>query len=190
MSKFFNRIAFCYDIIPYLLKINYPLVEKEMDLKKGDKILDVGGGTGRLAERIADSFKVRVTILDSSTQMLNKVEFHPRIEAICGNIERAPFKDELFDVVVCTDTLHHLKNPGKSLQEMWRVLKPRGKIFIQDFDVLKFRTRILKFVEKSLGEPAKFYSPRVLERMLKEIGFSGSARPILKFQYLYTGKRV
>lgn len=190
MAKFFDRVAICYDIIPYLLRINYPIVEKEMSLKKGQKVLDVGGGTGRLAEKIVNLFDAEVTILDPSRSMLKRVKLHPRIKTIYGEIEKAPFNEESFDVIVCVDTLHHLRSPKNALQQMHRILKPKGKIFIQDFDITKFRTKILRFGEECLGERGRFYSPQVLEKMLKEIGFDGFVKPILKIQYLYIGKKI
>ena len=190
MSNFFERFAFCYNIIPILLRIDYPLVEKEIDLRKGERVLDVGGGTGRLAKKIVDLFDVELTILDTSASMLKRVRKHPRIRIIRGSIENSYFQNNSFDVILCVDTLHHLGNPERALKEMYRVLTPQGKIFIQDFDITKYRIKILKFVESYLlKEPGKFYSPQSLAKELEKIGFNGFIKFIRKIQYLYIGKK-
>jgi len=189
MSNFFDKIAPHYDAIPCLLRINYPLVD-EMTVKAENHILDVGGGNGRLAHEIVDTTGARVSIIDSSKKMLNQVKDHPRIEVICGSIVKNDFQDCNFDIITCVDTIHHLKNPQAALEEMYRILKPGGKIFIQDFNSLRIRTKLLKLVEKHLlAEPANFYSPKELEEVSKKVGFLGESKSILKIQYLYKGKK-
>jgi SAM-dependent methyltransferase len=45
-------------------------------------------------------------------------------------LDEMPIPDESFDVVLCTEVLEHLKNPLASVQEMFRVLKPDGRLFV------------------------------------------------------------
>ncbi|MBU3918616.1 methyltransferase domain-containing protein [Patescibacteria group bacterium] len=190
MSNFFNRVGPYYNIIPVLLRSNYSFIGKEMVLNKGEKVLDVGGGTGKVAKEIVDLFDAEVTILDSCESMLKRVKNHPCINIIRGDIEKNALKDKSFDVILCIDTLHHLSNPKLGLEQMYRILKPGGTIFIQDFDITKIRTRILNFIEEYfLGEPANFYSPQELGKLLKGVGFNGSSKPILCIQYFYIGKK-
>lgn len=190
MSKFFNRAARFYNIIPKLLRIEYPLLEKEISLEKESNVLDVGGGTGRLASKIVNSAEAQVTVLDSSNPMLEQIKPHPRISTVHETIKDNSLSSKSFDVVVCIDALHHLKEPERGLQEMYKILKPQGKIYIQDFDITKARVKFLSFVEKHLlREPAHFYSPEKLTKIAQNAGFSGSAKPILRIQYLYKGKR-
>ena len=49
---------------------------------------------------------------------------------IIGTAERLPFFDDRFDVVICTDTLQYIPNPALAIEEMHRVLRPKGKLFL------------------------------------------------------------
>lgn len=47
-----------------------------------------------------------------------------------ADVHRLPFRDETFDLVLCTEVLEHLHAPDSALREMHRVLKPRGKLIL------------------------------------------------------------
>ena len=47
-----------------------------------------------------------------------------------GSLDAMPIEDEIFDAVLCTQVLEHLEWPRESVKEMYRVLKPGGKIYI------------------------------------------------------------
>jgi len=49
---------------------------------------------------------------------------------LAGDVERLPFADASFDLVVANDSLEHFRDPGAALREVARVLKPGGSIFI------------------------------------------------------------
>ena len=49
---------------------------------------------------------------------------------ICAGSLNIPFKDSSFDSVVCTELLEHLKEPGECLEEIKRVLRPRGYLYL------------------------------------------------------------
>lgn len=190
MAKIFGKRAKYYDGLSRFLRINYPIVEKEMRFKGHKKILDVGGGTGRIAKRIVDVFDAEVTILDPALEMLEVASKDANIKKINKPIENNFLESSSFDIIICTNALHHFKEPKKGLEEMFRLLKPKGQVFIQDFDSKKKRTKILQFIEKRfMGEPGNFYSQEDLERLLEKIGFKGTSKPILDFQYLYIGKK-
>ena len=50
----------------------------------------------------------------------------PNHRVVLGDIEGMPFPDSEFDAVVCTEVLEHVPNPSRALEEIRRVLKPRG----------------------------------------------------------------
>ena len=55
---------------------------------------------------------------------------YPKIDFRVGSAEDLPFGDKLFDVVILGDVLEHVNNETKSLNEIHRVLKPKGKLFL------------------------------------------------------------
>ena len=84
----------------------------------GKTILDVGCGNGFFTCHLAKHFDV--TGLDFSAAML---KMNPHKKVVLGSVYDIPFADESFDVVFCSDLLHHLDDPKKALSEMKRVSK-------------------------------------------------------------------
>jgi len=97
-------------------KIDFVL--KHLDVRPETKLLDVGCGNGYFTfywAKLCD-----VTGVDFSKEMLNN-NSHPKL--ILGNAENLPFDDDTFDIVFCSNLLHHLENIEKVLKEMRRVSK-------------------------------------------------------------------
>jgi SAM-dependent methyltransferase len=95
-----------------------------------DVVLDVAGGTGALAAALAGRV-AEVTVSDISEPMLAHVRAPAR--AVVARAEQLPFADSSFDLVACIRALHHVDSPTRALDEMARVLRPGGRIVIEDF---------------------------------------------------------
>jgi len=105
------------------------------NLLKNSKILDVGCGAGVMAREVANR-GYEVFGMDYSYNMLSKAK------AICnastksgitffrGDIEFLPFKDSIFDIVLCLGVISYLKSEQKALHEMSRILKPGGTMIL------------------------------------------------------------
>lgn len=100
------------------------------------KLLDVGCGNGRLADviQVAD-----YTGLDLSSQLLQIAQQRfPDYTFVHGSVLQLPFPDKQFDIVTCVATLQHIPSieyRQKALQEMARVLKPGGMIFMLNWNL-------------------------------------------------------
>jgi len=189
MANIFDLIGLFYDKIFPCPDFSFLL--KEFEIKKGDKVLDMGGGTGRLAREIAKKFQTEVTVLDISESMLKNAKKYPFLKTILGNMEKTDFPSDSFDVIVCADAIHHFKNPEKTFSEMRRILKPEGRIYLEEFDIKKLKIKFLRFSEKYfLLEPGNFYSPKSLEKSLESHGFQGFFKFLSPTQYLYIGKAL
>jgi ubiquinone/menaquinone biosynthesis C-methylase UbiE len=101
-----------------------------------DDVLDVACGTGVLsiaANRQAGS----VTGLDLNPGMLAVAsERAPDVKWRRGNAESLPFEDESFDVVMSQFGLMLFDSPETAVREMWRVLRPGGRLYVAVFDAL------------------------------------------------------
>ncbi len=97
-------------------------IKKCLKVKKSDRMLDVGCGTG-----ISSSvFNCRKIGIDPSARLLKQA----KIKTIKGKAEKMPFRDNEFDIVICVTAIHNFSNPKKGIEEMKRVLKDKGKIAV------------------------------------------------------------
>lgn len=100
-------------------------------------VLDVGTGTGRMAELLCDSAD-RVVALDKSLDMLRVARaklqtFAPgKIELVQGDFEDLPFEKHSFDTVLFHQVLHFAHSPDRALREASSVLAPDGRLIIVD----------------------------------------------------------
>lgn len=101
------------------------------------RLLDVGTGTGRIAELLAGRSDHTVA-LDKSTEMLRLARarlqgFPPQlVELVQGDFASLPFGSEEFDTVVLHQVLHYAQDPAKALAEAARVCRPGGRIAVVD----------------------------------------------------------
>lgn len=109
-------------------------------LGEGDHLLEVGCGTGVLAREVVKLVGASgsVTGLDLSESMLSVArEISPAVAFHQGNAMDLPFEDDSFDVVVASFVLMFVENQAQSVREMWRVLKPGGRLIISVWESLQ-----------------------------------------------------
>jgi len=97
--------------------------------------LDVGCGTGVLAERLAEA-GYEMTGIDPSEGMLDVLAARaPRVTAVRASGTALPFDDDSFDLALTVATLHHIAEPEdvrQTLHEMVRVTRPGGNVLVWD----------------------------------------------------------
>ena len=112
-------------------------------------LLDIGTGTGRMAELFAPRAE-RIVALDKNLEMLRvaraKLQHLPAasVELVQGDFAALPFADASFDTVILHQVLHFAADPAPALAEAARVLRGGGRIAIVDFashDREELRTR-------------------------------------------------
>jgi ubiquinone/menaquinone biosynthesis C-methylase UbiE len=111
-------------------------------LRPGDKVLDVGCGTGTLAldTQAQVGTDGQVCGIDPGTQQIARARSKASrlrlpVDFQIGVIEHLPFPDQTFDAVLSTIMMHHLPDGLKrrGLAEIARVLRPGGRLVIADF---------------------------------------------------------
>lgn len=130
------------------------------------RLLDVGGGTGRVSSAIRDLVD-EVIIADVSLGMLKQA---PRtaLKPVCGASESLPFADNSFERVIMVDALHHVISHDGSAFEMFRVLKPGGLLVIEEPDIRTFGVKLIAVAEKLLFMRSHFLSPdQIMKLFLK-----------------------
>lgn len=109
-----------------------------VEYSPNSSVLDVGSGLGNLASKLARRIPHGdVWGVEQSTEQLSKARADlPNLHFQQADAQKLPFEDERFDVTYCRYVLEHVSDPLRVLQEMRRVLKPGGKIFVQENNIL------------------------------------------------------
>jgi ubiquinone/menaquinone biosynthesis C-methylase UbiE len=133
----------------------------DLGLQAGDRVLDVGCGTGRLAitfaGRVAPSGSVAG--IDPAPEMIKRATSRARKHQVpvafqVAFAQRLPFPNATFDAVACTLALHHVAEDDQqsAVQEMHRVLKPDGRLLIAEFDQGHGPHALLRWLRPSAPE--------------------------------------
>lgn len=117
---------------------------KSVNLKPTDDVLDCACGTGDLSLAFAKAGARSVVGLDFTREMLDYAEIKrdnanaSNTTFIEGDAMQLPFDDASFDVVSIAFGIRNVTDPTKCIAEMFRVLRPGGKLVILEFDQPKF----------------------------------------------------
>lgn len=124
------------------------LVEQEVVLSslKHRVILEIGTGTGRYACLLRDKYYVGI---DLSRNMLSKAKHKARGSYIRADGENLPFRERMFNSVLCSRTFRFIPNPLRALGEMHRVLVKGGRCvisvdFLRDFYAYRMAGLVFK----------------------------------------------
>lgn len=181
--KEFTKAAEIYDSghagVYEICKDDYPPVLEELKKYPFQELLDVGCGTGPMIELLSKEFPDRsYTGIDLTPRMIEVAQEkgldHSRF--LVGDSENLPFKNESFDVVICTNSFHHYPNPHAFMNEASRVLKNGGKLILRDYTSNKFIVWFMNHIEWPLAHLAghgdvRIHSCEEVRKMCQAAGF-------------------
>jgi ubiquinone/menaquinone biosynthesis C-methylase UbiE len=98
------------------------------------RLLDVGGGTGRIARSLI-GYAGQVVVADESLKMLSHARAKPGLHVAAALAELLPFPSGAFERVIIVDAYHHLQDQDHSLAELVRVCSPGGRVVIEEPDI-------------------------------------------------------
>jgi ubiquinone/menaquinone biosynthesis C-methylase UbiE len=145
-----------------------------MDIEPESEVLDVGTGTGvfvpYLLRKIGEHG--RLVCLDFAEKMLDIArakQFPGNISYICTDITGSGLPGGAFDAVVCYSVFPHFEDKPKIISEIYRILKPGGRLFIAHTS----SRRAINEIHRSLPEVCDHVFPEneELEKMLARAGF-------------------
>ena len=177
-QAYFTRHAGEWDELRQLhssdAQVEKALVEALAEANLGD-LLDIGTGTGRIAELLAEDAS-KVTALDKSLEMLKlaraKLQHLPagKAELVPGDFTDLPFAEAQFDTVVLHQVLHFAQEPELVLQEAARVTRPGGRIAIVDFAAHNHEELRTRYAHARLG-----FADNQIKQMLRDAGYTAKA---------------
>jgi demethylmenaquinone methyltransferase/2-methoxy-6-polyprenyl-1,4-benzoquinol methylase len=139
-----------------------------LEPRVGDRVLDVGGGTGRVAERLARVVR-HICVLDPSAGML----VEGRRKGLCvtrGEAEALPYTKGAFDRIVMVDAFHHLRDQSWAATELMRVLAPGGRVVIEEPNIAHLGVRLVALGERLLFMRSRFRDPHAIRRLFEARG--------------------
>lgn len=129
-----------------------------LDLPVNGTILDVGGGTGRVSGFFTSQAE-QIIIADLSEKMLIQSLEKNGLVPVCTHAEKLPFPDDYFERVIMVDALHHVCDQKEATHELWRVVKPGGKIIIEEPDINHWGVKLVALGEKIALMRSHFLTP-------------------------------
>lgn len=136
------------------------------DFSPDSTLLDVGGGTGRIAGAMEDCFN-RIIIYDVSLPMLKETKNeNGKIDRVCGKVENLALQRNYFDAVIMVDTLHHVEDHQKAMLTILNALKPGGTFILEEPDIRKFPVKLIALMEKLLFMRSHFLKPEEINNWI------------------------
>ncbi len=183
----FDSVAPKYDVMNDLMSMGLHRAWKAYtvlvaNVKEGQQVLDIAGGTGDLALAFAPKVGAtgRVVHTDINEAMLSEgrnrlIDAGVNLPTLVCDAEHLPFADGGFDVVTVAFGLRNMTHKDMALREMNRVLKPGGKLLVLEF------SKVAKPLEKIYD----WYSFKVLPKIGKLV-----ANDDASYQYLAESIRM
>ena len=165
----FDSVAPKYDVMNDLMSAGLHRIWKRYTImvanpQPGDQVLDIAGGTGDLALAFARKVgeRGRVVHTDINEAMLREgrtrlLDNGVVLPTLVCDAEHLPFASDSFDLVTVAFGLRNMTHKELALREMYRTLKPGGKLLVLEF------SRVAKPLEKAYD----WYSFNVLPRLGK-----------------------
>jgi ubiquinone/menaquinone biosynthesis C-methylase UbiE len=169
----FDRWAETYDRSFLQRRVFEPVHEallRALGQLQGQRILDVGAGTGTLTVALARQSASTVGV-DPAPRMIEKaIEKRDGAPAsfVVASADALPFRGSSFDGAVASLTVHHWTHAEHGLREVGRVLRPGGTFAIADIDLPGPIRAVLRVV----GSPHAGWSRRELADILYRAGFT------------------
>ncbi len=153
-----------------------PILRNMMTVDGIDKVLEIGCGNGHGAKLIKKYFHARNIVgIDLDERMIKLAEKRnndPSISFLVMDASTLNFPDKYFDAVFDFGVIHHIPNWKDCLNELKRVLKDDGKIFLEDLSSDSFMTFSGRIIKLLSSHPyANMYSTADFLNYLKNIGF-------------------
>lgn len=185
----YDRMASDYDRRwARYLTLSVEATLRRLALAPDERLLDVGCGTGVLLAAIPPATQGLHAGVDLVPAMLARAaaKLGSRSALAAADAMRLPFRDQTFDVVVSTSSLHYWQDPDAALAEIYRVLRPGGRLLLTDWCDDYLLCKLVDLASRLL-DPAyrRSYGVTACRVLLRRAGFGDLSVERYKITWLW-----
>jgi ubiquinone/menaquinone biosynthesis C-methylase UbiE len=177
VQETYNREAKTYDLTRAIFeKGRFALRERELIseyLFEGSTVLVAGCGTGRHSKFLANDLKCTLVNIDLSPEMLRIARGKAKAEHIIANTKELPFRDEVFDAIICSRAFYLFEDKSQFLRGAYSCLRKKGLLLVSTNSKGLWITRLLVTAGLLASDPQSYpYNGGDLALMLYQVGFN------------------
>lgn len=154
-------------------------IPRRLELTPGCSVLEIGSGSGRYALFVAETVRCNVVGLDvnaegvrNASALAERQNLSPQVRfQQCDVSQPLPFPDASFDAAYSNDVFCHIPGRLALLRELWRVLKPGGRMIFSDALVVGGSLSNEEIATRSLIGHYLFVPPGKNEKLIEAAGF-------------------
>ncbi|MCX6748708.1 MAG: methyltransferase domain-containing protein [Candidatus Pacearchaeota archaeon] len=197
LKKWYNTTAEKYDtwgsnkkLVSEIYEDEFEGVKKILDIKEGEKILDVATGTGNYLilaatkKAICYGIDISPKMLEIARKKINKLNFRNVVDLKIGDADKIPYENDTFDWITCIGMFEYypIEHVKKILIEFKRVLKNTGKIITDFPDINNSKAKEFKDKSEMVNTSVYLYNFDLIEDLIKEHNFSIIKKQIRGFE--------
>lgn len=157
-------------------------------LAPGSRVLDFGGGTGRVAEAVHRSVGGEFTVADVDASALSQAAARPGLHAVrIPPAPPLPFASGSCDRILLVDVLHHVADGAETLAALRPCLRPGGRIHVVEYDRRRVVTSLFRLLVRLDGRRCHFWTPRHLRAALERLGLTVEMTRLDALRFCATG---
>lgn len=149
----------------------YQLVMDSVEINSGDKILDMGCGTGTILYRLNNLYNIEGYGIDIEEKMIEQAKIKcPQMNIQHGDCSKTPFEREMFDSLIACMTFHHFYDQKAFAREASRILKIGSKLYLADPCFPDFIQKLINAIIQRTNLIGRFCTEQEIIQIFKPYG--------------------